>query len=84
MIIFDDLFLKESSPILSSTLIDDEYANYENELLNNRKVNTTETVAEFGGTFGNLLLTITLPILVILAKIALKAVKKFILLFLFS
>lgn len=44
------------------------------ELSNNKKIVTSSV--EFGGSFGNFILAISLPILVILSKIAVKTVIK--------
>lgn len=47
----------------------------DNELeLSNKKIVTSSV--QFGGSFGNLILAISLPILVILSKIAVKTVIK--------
>lgn len=56
---------------MSSRLIYDE-SDDEPQLLNNK--NIVKLPIEFGGLFGNILLTLLLPILVVLSKIALKTV----------
>jgi len=56
----------------------------EDELeLSNNKTSKTYPV-EFGGSFGNIILTVLLPILVILAKIAIKTVIKIFQFYIFS
>lgn len=56
---------------MTSRLANDE-SDDEPILLNNTRITTIPV--EFGGLFGNLILFLSLPILVILSKIALKTV----------
>lgn len=58
----------------SSKLDYDDESDGEPRLINNTR--TTVLPVEFGGSFGNIVLALLLPILVIVAKIALKAVMK--------
>lgn len=58
----------------SSKLDYDDVSDDEPRLTNNTR--KTLLPVEFGGSFGNIVLVLLLPILVIVAKIALKAVMK--------
>lgn len=58
----------------SSRLEYNDESDDEPQLVNNTKCKTYPV--EFGGLFGNIILMILLPLLVILAKIAIKAVIK--------
>lgn len=59
---------------MSSRLMYDE-SDDELQLINDKKI--IKSPIEFGGSFGNIILTIVLPVTVILAKIALKTVIKY-------
>ena len=57
-----------------SSLDYNEESDEEPQLVNNIRIGTYPV--EFGGLFGNIILTILFPMLVILAKIAIKTVTK--------